>query len=73
MAVLQRPFWIMLQHLQTLLPGWSNEEVGPPPTHPGCASIRDRRAAQGKGGSTDTSLVIEESGQLLFVGHVLRR
>jgi len=50
------------------LASWlEHEEVEPPPTHPGSASIRNRRAAQEKGGSTDTSSVIDESGRLLYV------
>jgi len=48
-----------------------HEEVEPQPTHPGRASIRNRRTAQGKGGSMDTSSVIEESGRLLYVGSKL--
>jgi len=56
------------------LASWlEHEEVEPLPTHPGRASIRDKRTAQGKGGSTDTSPVIEESGRLLYVGPRLVR
>jgi len=46
----------------TDLASWlEHEKVEPPPTHPRRASIRNRRAPQGKGGSMDTSSIIEES------------